>query len=199
MFHILFVTFFILFPFQNSDWELKKDKSGIEVYTRSIEGSSFKEFKGIIKIPDSSIPEILKVILDVINYENLFPDCLNPKVLKQDGKYYDIHYIQTKGPFPVKDRDSVFEQIAEIDENGKHARVKLNPLPDYVPEKVNIVRIRSGKGFWELEENEKNEVRVIYQFHGEPGGDIPAWLANSFVISHPYKTLVNLKKRLKSE
>jgi hypothetical protein len=93
----------------------------------------------------------------------------------------------------------VFEQITQINENGKFARVTLNPLPDYVPEKENIVRIRSGKGFWELEENEKNEVRVIYQFHGEPGGDIPAWIANSFVISHPYKTLVNLKKRLKSE
>jgi hypothetical protein len=199
MYHFLFITFVILFSFQDAGWELKKDKSGIEVYTRSVEGSSFMEFKGITKIPNSSIDEVLDVILDVKNYESLFPDCVNPKVLKQDGKWYDIHYIKTKGPFPVKDRDSVFEQITEIDENGKHARVKLNPLPDYIPEKEDIVRIRNGTGFWELEENNNNEVKVIYQFHGEPGGDIPAWLANSFVVTHPFKTMQNLKKRLKSE
>ncbi len=40
---------------------------------------------------------------------------------------------------------------------------------------------------------ENNNVTVIYQFHGDPGGDVPAWLANSFVVSHPYKTLQNLK------
>ncbi len=59
------------------------------------------------------------VIFDVENYDKLFADCMNPKTLKEDGKWYNIHYIQTKGPFPVKDRDSVFEQIPEIDENGK--------------------------------------------------------------------------------
>lgn len=199
MIQLLFITFFTLFPFQNKEWELKKVKAGIEVYTRSIEGSSFKEFKGLTTIPNTSITELLEVILDVKNYESLFPDCMNPKVLKQEGKWYDIHYVQTKGPFPVKDRDSVFEQITEIDKNGKHAIVKLNPLPDYIPEKEDIIRIRKGKGFWELEEKDNNEVMVLYQFHGEPGGEIPAWLANSFVISQPYKTLVNLIKRLKSD
>ncbi len=196
---IKFLLIFLFIPgvFPHSDWELTKDKSGIEIYTRSVEGSSFKEFKGITKIPDCSVNDVLDVILDVANYESLFPDCKNPKVLKQDGKWYDIHYILTKGPFPVKDRDSVFEQITEISENGKCAKVKLNPLPDYVPEKEDIVRVQNGTGFWVLEEDENNNVSVTYQFHGEPGGDIPAWLANSFVVTHPYKTLENLINRLK--
>jgi hypothetical protein len=179
-----------------SDWELKKQSSGINVYTRSFEGSSFDEFRGVTVLPDVTLTEVLNVILDVQKYDDLFPDCMNPKILKQEGKWYDIHYIQTKGPFPVKDRDSVFEQKTVIDQNGKHARVTLKPLPDYISEKENMVRVKKGSGFWDLKEDDRKNVTVIYQFHGEPGGDIPAWLANSFVVSHPFETLKNLKKRL---
>ena len=46
--HLLLISLLLLCPVIDSDWNLKKDKSGIEVYTRSVEGSSFKEFKGIL-------------------------------------------------------------------------------------------------------------------------------------------------------
>ena len=182
-----------------SEWNLKKDKDGIEVYTRTFEGSLFDEFKGLTTIENSSLEKVLAVILDVKNYGSLFPDCMNPKVLKQDGKYYDIHYIQVKAPWPVKNRDTVYEQKTVIDENGKHALVSLKPLPDFIVEDKDFLRIREGSGFWELEEDENGNVMVVYQFHGEPGGEIPAWLANSFVVTQPFQTLVNLKNRLKNE
>ena len=196
---LLIVFLLILIPYPESDWDLKKEKSGIEIYTRRVEGSSFEEFKAVTSIPNTSMSDVLNIILDVDNYENLFPDCVNPKVLKQEGKWYDIHYIQTKGPFTVKDRDSVFEQKTEINDNGKLARITLNPLPDYFPENKNMIRIRKGTGFWVLEEDNSNNVKVTYQFHGEPGGEIPAWIANSFVVSHPLKTLENLKKIIKAQ
>jgi len=147
-------------------------------------------------VPGFTLQEVLDVILDVKNYNRLFPDCMNPKILKQEGKWYDIHYIQTKGAFPVKDRDGVFEQRTVFDQNGKHARVTLQSVPDYIAENKDMVRIRKGSGFWELEEEDTKHVKVVYQFHAEPGGEIPSWLANSFVVTHPYQTLKNLKSRL---
>ena len=175
---------------------MKKEKNGIEIYTRSVEGSSFLEFKAVMILKNVGLTDVLDIILDVENYESLYADCVNPRILKKEGKYYDIHYIQTKGPLTVKDRDSIYEQITKLDENGKHAVVCLKPLPDYIVANENMVRIRNGSGFWELQEKKGNEIKVVYQFHGEPGGDIPAWLANSFVVSHPFKTLRNLKIRL---
>jgi len=194
----LFLILLFINPFPESEWNLKKEKDGIKIYTRSIEGSSFDEFKGITTIEKSSLTDVLEVILDVKKYESLFPDCMNPKVLKQDGKYYDIHHIQVKAPWPVKNRDAVYEQTAVVDKNGKHAVVNLKPLPDYIAEDEDFVRIRDGSGFWEFEEDDSNNVKVIYQFHGEPGGEIPAWVANSFVVSQPFETLKNLKNRLKT-
>jgi hypothetical protein len=195
-FLILILIFINFFP--DSEWQLKKKKNGIEIYTRNVEGSSFDEFKGITTIERSSLKEVLAVILDVNNYATLYPDCMNPKLLKEEGEYNDIHYIQTKGPLTIKNRDSVIEQKTVVDKTGKHARVTLKPLPDYIAENKDIVRIREGSGFWDLEEDDNNSVKVTYQYHGEPGGDIPAWLANSFVETHPMQTLKNLKNRLKT-
>jgi hypothetical protein len=192
----LLISVFFLSGAFLSDWDLKKSSSGIDIYTRSIEGSSFDEFKGVTVISDVTLEEVLNVILDVENYDDLFPDCINPRILKKEGKWYDIHYIQTKGPFPVKDRDSVFEQVTVVDQDGRHARIVLKPLPDYIAENEDMIRVRKGSGFWDLKEDNRKNVTVIYQFHGEPGGDVPSWLANSFVVSHPYGTLKNLKSRL---
>jgi hypothetical protein len=180
----------------NSDWDLKKKSSGIEIYTRSIAGSDFDEFKGVTVISDVTLTEVLNIILDVEDYDALYPDCMNPKILKQEGKWYDIHYIQTKGPLMVKDRDCIFEQVTAIDQDGKHARIMLKSMPDYISENEDMVRIRTGSGFWDLKEDNRKNVTIIYQFHGEPAGDIPSWMANSFVISHPFQTLKNLKSRL---
>jgi hypothetical protein len=179
-----------------SEWQLRKNDSGIEIYTRRFNGSSFEEFRGVTIINSCSLPDVLTILLDVKNYDRLYPDCVYPKTFKQYGKFYDIHYIQTKGPFMVKDRDCVYEQKTEIDKNGKHARVSLKPLPDYIAENEDMVRIRRGSGFWELEENNNNYVKVIFQFHGDPGGQIPSWIANVFVASFPFNTLNNLRIRL---
>jgi hypothetical protein len=193
----LVIGFLILFPSADHEWDLKKASSGIEIYTRDFEGSSFKEFKGVTVIQNTTLIRVLEVIMDIENYESLFPDCMNPRLLEQIDQWHVIQYIQTKGPFTVKDRDSIFELIVVTDRNGKHTHINLKPLPDYMAENKDMVRIRVGSGFWDLEEDNNGNVKVIYQFHSEPGGDVPAWIANSFVVNHPFKTLENLKERVK--
>jgi len=45
------------------------------------------------------------------------------------------------------------------------------------------------------QENEK-EISIRFQYYADPGGDIPAWLVNSFIEKTPYKTLLNLRQLL---
>lgn len=195
--YIFFASFLIINSASATEWKLKKEDTGIEIYTRSAEGSSFDEFKGLMTLSNTSLADVLDVILDVSNYTNLFPDCISAEILKQDGKYYDIHYFAVKAPWPVKDRDAVYESITTVSDDGKHARVELKPLGDYVKEKKGFIRLHKGTGYWELEEISSNTVLVTYQFRGDPGGKIPAWLANSTVVSNPFQTLTNLRSLLK--
>jgi hypothetical protein len=196
MFRLLLLSILLLLPFQDKVWELQKQKSGIEIFTRKVDGSSFREFKGTTIIQNVTLKKVLDVILDIEGYKSWFPDCMNSRVLEQVDKFHVIQYVQIRGPFPVRDRDSVFEQSTEIDEDGKHAVISLKAVPDYIAENEDMVRIRKGRGFWDLEVDNIVNVKVIYQFLSDPGGDIPAWLANSFVVTQPFETLDNLRKKL---
>jgi hypothetical protein len=193
----LFVFFFIFQTSgENSGWELRKDANGIKVYVRPVEQFSFDEFKAISSVENCSLNEVLEVLLDVNNYQTWLPDCTNPKVLEQKGKYHDIHYIETVSPWPVRTRYGVYEQIATFSNNNEKVEVVFKALPAYSFEVNNMVRINVALGKWTLEENNK-EVNITYQFKGDPGGNIPAWLANAFVVKHPFETLENIKLLMK--
>lgn len=50
-------------------------------------------------------------------------------------------------------------------------------------------------GYWKLVPKNANETEVTYQVHTEPGGSVPSWLANKFVVDAPFNTLKALKER----
>jgi hypothetical protein len=193
--HILsFIIFFI--SVENSDWKLRKDENGIKIYTRAVDSSAFEEFRAITVITDVSLNEVLDIILDVEHYKSLIPDCIESRVLFRRGKYYDIHYLRMDSPWPVKDRDAIFQSETTVTDNGKLAHISLTSMGNYIDEKNEMVRMYNGSGFWEIEELPGNSIKIIYQFQSDPGGKIPGWLANSAIVSNPYKTLENLKKLL---
>lgn len=196
MLKFIFISTLILFSSQGSDWNLKKEKDGIQVYTRKVEGSSFEEFKAIVFLENTNIPDILDVLFDVNGYTKLFPDCFEAANIEKYGEYHQIHYTVTKGPWPVDDRDGVYEMKAEIAKNGEEAQVKLFTRSDKVELKKNRVRLKNGTGSWKLEKSEDQRIKVQFQFHGEAGGGVPAWIANTFIVSYPFGTLENLRHRL---
>jgi hypothetical protein len=191
-----FIISIILFLPAEEGWQLKKDKEGIKIYTRDVQGSSFKEFKALTTVIGADIFQVLNVIFDVKNYDRLFPDCSDQKMLKEFSEYHNIQYLIIHTPWPVSDRDNVSELQAHFSKDSSGVAVSIKLLPDYIEKKKGLVRLREGKGFWKLKKLNNNRVEVIYQYHSNPGGNIPSWLANSFVVNHPYKTLQNLKKRV---
>jgi hypothetical protein len=194
---IILAGLIILGVNETSGWKLRKEENGIFIYTRSVPGSSFDEFKAIVTIPNATLNEVLEILLDVKNYPALIPDCTESRVLFRKGKYYDIHYFRIRAPWPIKDRDAVCESVTTFSNEGKLAHVTLSPMGGYLEEIENLVRMYKGTGYWELEEYADKKVKLTYQFHGNPGGIIPAWLSNSVIVSNPYKTLQNILNRLK--
>jgi hypothetical protein len=182
---------------EKMEWKLRKEEAGVKIYTRNVEGSPYEEFKGVVTIPNTSITRVLDVITDVKNYPVNFPNCGSAKVLEQKGKYNDIHYITIKAPWPVNDRDAIYEASTSFSENGKRAHVKLIPHGDYKEENRDFIRVHNGSGFWDLEEISSGTVQVIYQFHADPAGEIPAWIANFVIVFNPFKTLESLRNLAK--
>jgi len=177
----------------NTEWKLRKEDSGVKIFTRNIAGSPFEEFRGVVIIQNTSVTGVLDVIMDVKNYPQNFPNCSSAQVLVQKSKYDDIHYITIDTPWPVSPRDAIYEASTSFSSDGKRAQVKLVPRGDFKAESKEFIRVHNGTGFWDLEEIAPNTVQVVYQFHADPAGEIPAWIANSVIVMNPLKTLESLR------
>jgi hypothetical protein len=194
---LLLANILFLGSVAKTEWKLRKDDSGVKVYTRSLENSPYDEFKAVVTISNTSLTNVLDVITDVKNYPNTFPNCSSSRVLEQKSKYDDIHYITISAPWPVTDRDAIYEASTSISGDGKYAQVKLVPHGDYEAENERFIRVHNGSGFWELKEVAANTILVTYQFHADPGGEIPAWIANTVIVSNPLKSMESLRNKVK--
>lgn len=61
------------------------------------------------------------------------------------------------------------------------------------PRSEGVVRVAKVDGFWQFTA-QGERVEVVYQVGSDPGGSVPAWLANSFVVDAPYNTLYKLRQ-----
>lgn len=187
--------FLVLFSFfEVSAWELKKDSEGIQVYTRSVQGSQIKEFKGVT-VYKGSLKSAVAVMQDSGVFCSWFPDCREFKLLKIYSPVNSVGYMTVKAPFPVTDRDSITQSVLTQDKKTKAVRISLDSLPEFIPEKSGLVRVRKIKGYWLLTPKSENETEIIYQVHGEPGGTVPDIIANTFVTDSPFRALKNLKQK----
>jgi len=179
------------------DWELSKEEDGISVYTCKPEGSSFKAFNLETEIRVKNITAIAAAILDVKNYINWMPDTEEAKMIEKFDDSHDIHYVRTAAPWPVNDRDGVYEQKATWYEDENRVVVELWALKAYdYPKENKVVRMTKGSGFWEITEKGKGNFKLTYQYHPDPGGSIPAWLANTSVVNIPFEMTKNLKEMI---
>ncbi len=176
------------------EWELKKDKNGVQVYTRAKSGSTLKEFKGTALIK-TSMEEIIGVLSDINSYTEWQHNCLKTYIVKENDDNEDVTvYVLTAAPWPVSDREVIIDNTIVRDADGSITMFMKASDKD-VPPNEGIVRITYLEGFWKIEPK-PDGVLVTNQVHTDPGGKIPDWLANSTVIDSPFNTLLNLKNLL---
>lgn len=175
----------------SAGWNLRKDKHGIKVYTRDHKNESVLEYLAITSI-DATIEKLVEIIHDVENYPDWTENCETASVYKILSDSSRIEYMTTKVPWPLEDRDVVMEFVVSSHTN-EYFEAILRSVPDAVPESEDYVRIHISEGNWIFKEIGENKVEIIHQFLSEPGGNIPMWIVNMFIVSGPYKTLLNLK------
>lgn len=183
------------FLFAQSAWELKKDEDGIQVYTRSVSGSSFKAFRGVTEL-DYSLEEVVGALIDIGTYQSWMPDTKKVKILDQQSESFIVYYVATEVPWPVSDRDGVYQMKTSYNPDAAQAIISVKALPEYVEEYKNHVRVRKSDTIWKIKELAENRVSIDYSVAAEPGGSIPAWLVKMKLVSIPFETLDALKSQV---
>ena len=169
------------------------DKNGITIFTRSTESSKFKEFLAKAQFK-GSIYEFRQIILDVDSYNEWMPDCKSAEVVSHEGADDITYHMRLKVPFPFEDRDVVQQLILHDTLNA--LEIEIVSRPDDVEEEKKYVRMIDGSGKWLIKETTDNEISIHFQYYANPGGDIPAWLVNSFIVKNPHLMLERIRQKM---
>ena len=95
----------------------------------------------------------------------------------------------------VSDRDGVFQQSYTKFKQSKF-EVRAWAVPDYMPEKEGVVRIKQSQSHWTVKNLGNGKLYVRYEVNTNPGGYIPHWLADFASVDLPYRIFVNLQNEL---
>lgn len=197
-FKILFsVGFLILFLSPGilaQPWTFVKEKDGIKVYTRLESNSSLKSFKGEVTF-QASLEKVYSM-LGTDKNNDWWPTAITEvKVLGYDENKYIQYYLVYNLPWPFKNRDIVTETTIITDTVSGVRKYVASPLPNKVPEKSNLVRIKEYHQTWTVQHENKGYVHVTLEGSLNPGGDIPAWLFNMVITETPLKMLYSLREK----
>lgn len=180
-----------------AEWVQERSERGITVFTRAVEGSSIREFRGegLVRVP---VDEILALLRTPSRFKDWFPDTSESKGLPAQGED-SYQYSVMDIPWPISDRDNVLRTRLRTDPDTGRVDIEIDAAPDAYPEQSGRLRVRKAHGSWVLDPRGPGETFVRFQMHLEPGGGLPDWMVNARTVGTPFDALINLRKILGDE
>jgi len=191
------VILLVILSFQtrSQEWEFIKERDGISIYTRKEKGSPLKSFKGVMTIR-TNMDLVGTVVGNVENFDWWDDDIKTIDVLELKANEYSKYYLIYDVPWPLLDRDLCVDARISIDPVTGTKVILARPLPDVIPEKPDIVRIKNYWQRWILEPLPGEMVRLTLEGFVDPGGIVPAWLYNMIITDTPLNLMGEVKKRV---
>lgn len=130
---------------------------------------------------NASVHDLEEAILDAEAYPRFMPYVKESRYLdkpEEDGS----RLVYTRLDLPVvAARDYVIKVLVEKrtqpDGTGTFSN-RWFAVPDKVPVKPNVVRLKLNEGSWEVTPKGEGRAHVIYRFAVDPGGWVPAFIAD---------------------
>jgi hypothetical protein len=171
-------------------WKVAKEKNGVKIETRFIDGWSIKEYRATVYIK-TTLDKAVEAYRDPVKRKSFMARSIEVSNLKENSKTDIITYNLGNAPWPVADRDNITHSI--FIKKGNQVKVTMKSLPNFIPEKDGIVRVPRTKGHWLFVDQGNGMVKVVQQSVADLGGSVPDWLVNSTIIEGPYDVLLALK------
>jgi len=180
------------------DWELRKSSKGIFVYTKQSPNSDIKEVKCVTNF-QSNLKNLVYFIKDISAHPQYIYQCKNSFIIKivNDSELY--YYHETAAPWPVANRYGVIYYKITQNNITKVVSIKSNGVLGMYPNQPDLVEVPVLTANWTFTPKSDGTVDGEYYLYLNPGGNIPSWLINLFVVDGPYNTITNMKEMLKKE
>lgn len=192
---IISIACFVLFGFTlfTSNWEFKKEKNGIKVYTKKVEGSKYEKCKAVTTVK-ADLNAVYAFIKNPLNYKKFSERIESIEVIKET-KDKILYYMKVDMPWPIYNRDGIYE-ITIKHKTDTEALFVNRARPELLPEQEGYIRIHLANTFYKLTKKENNNCQVHFEQHTDPNGDVPAWVSNYYLIDGPIGNLTVIKDLL---
>lgn len=175
------------------DWELVTDRDDIKVYMAHDDDARIKTFRGVTTLPMEDYTSIGAAFDDYDFVASWMHMVSEIEGLGRDNSFDREVYVTTKLPWPVSDRDTPLWVGLEQRDNYA-VYIPFHHMPDRMPEQDGFVRIPNMQGFFLFKPLEPGEVKMTFQVVLDPGGYVPAWLANMILRDIPYFSMKRLRR-----
>ena len=195
---ITFVVLLVIFPAASqgqADWKLKREKNGISIYVREQADSPLKEYKAraVIAHPIHLVSEFLS---DLERHPEWVFRCTDLTIIEDQGEQKAKYHTTYDIPWPIKDRDLTVEAVITHHAGGKKIEsLSENIILDYPVEK-GVIRMPGYREWVILEEIDSTNTLFIAEGYADPGGTVPAWLVNMFLVDGIYDSVIKTRKKL---
>jgi hypothetical protein len=180
-----------------ASWVLKKDKESIRVYTRDTENSSFKSVKVTCTIP-GTLSQLTALLLDVSAHERWVYNTKTSYLVKQIKQNQQIYYSEIYLPWPLANREVVVRMNIVQDSVSKVLHVNVDNTENQIPVKNGVVRVPASSVIWRVTPLKGHLLAIEYFGQVDPGGSVPAWVANPFTTKGPFETFKRLRQLITS-
>ncbi len=195
IFSLTILTLFISsLAFGQTDWEIKNEQNGIKVWTKDYPDSKFKQFKAKARIK-ANLENVVAVFLTIEDMGKWYDRVKSVEVVKKISHMEGIYQINFVLPWPVSDRISAVRAILSYDKETKVVKVSTVYEPGIITESDKWI-VTDIHSTWVLSPVDGGYVDIIHKGYMHPGGNLPAWVANSGLIQGPIKTITKLQKIL---
>lgn len=176
-------------------WRLVSDKNGIQVYMKHNDDSRLKTFRGVTRFSVDRLDTISGVLNDTPNMPRWMHFISHAKEIRRSDYLNREYQFLTSLPWPLADREAVVKLLVRQDEKTQAVTVHVINSPTLLPPNANYIRMPEMQGRFAFAPTGKGkEVEVTYELILDPGGYIPAWIANIVLKDTPYFTLERLRR-----
>jgi hypothetical protein len=177
------------------EWTLKREKDGINIYSRPSDYSKFNDIRVDMDLT-GTVEQLAGILLDVNNYTNWVYATRSASIVRKLSENEIIYYAEVGTPWPATNRDYYADLKITFNPANHSMNVVSAGLKDFQTEKKDLVRVPMSRGYWMVTTQSDKKIHLQYILQIDPGGSIPAWILNSFVTKAPIETFSKLKTKM---
>jgi hypothetical protein len=178
------------------NWKLSKEKDGIKVYQSAVKNSNYKSIKVECTL-EGSFDKLIAVLNNVTGQKDWVYHNKEAYIIKQVSPHEFYYYTEASLPWPMSNRDAIVHLKMNRDSLNRFLKITSVSVPDYIAEKSGKVRVTKSTVTWNVTMPTTKTISIDYIFEAEPGGSLPAWIANMFAEKGPYETFKKLGEIIK--